>query len=148
MLVLSAMLSLVLLPVHLYGMIFNYLPYKLPVLLTRKVKDPQFVSSVNFGLGFVTFVLWYLILLVVLPVFAGSGLIALCIYISMPFTGLFTFYHYKHLKKLGGKFRLFFLKHRQPEQYKILLKPGKSWLNYRICYPKLRYITRTCFGSD
>ncbi|MBK6965131.1 MAG: 1-acyl-sn-glycerol-3-phosphate acyltransferase [Bacteroidales bacterium] len=136
MLVLSAMLSLVLLPVHLYGMIFNYLPYKLPVLLTRKVKDPQFVSSVNFGLGFVTFVFWYLILLVILLVFTGSGLIALCIYISMPFTGLFTFYHYKHLKKLGGKFRLFFLKHRQPEQYKNLIEARQKLVELQDLLPK------------
>jgi len=121
MLFVSVIFSVLLLPFHLYGMIFNYLPYKIPVIFTRKIKDPQFISSLNFGLGFVTFLIWYLILLVVLLIFSGSLLITVVSLISFPFAGLFTFYHYIYLKKLGGKFRLFFLKNGQPEKLRQLI---------------------------
>jgi len=129
MLIVSAILSVLLLPIHLYGMIFNYLPYKLPVIFTRRIKDTQFISSVNFGLGFIAFLVWYLILLVVLLIFAGSFLFALSALISFPLTGLFAFYHYRHLKKLDGKFNLFFLKNRQPKQYSNLIKIRKELIN-------------------
>lgn len=127
----SAILSVLLLPLHLYGMIFNYLPYKIPVIFTRRIKDTQFISSVNFGLGFVTFFVWYLILLVVLLIFAGSLLCALGALISFPLTGLFTFYHYIYLKKLGGKFNLFFLKNRQPKQYSNLIEVRQKLINLK-----------------
>ncbi|NTW23084.1 MAG: hypothetical protein HGA37_00165 [Lentimicrobium sp.] len=129
MLLISVFLSCILLPLHLYGMILNYLPYKLPVIVSRKIKDSQFISSVNFGLGFVSFVIWYLILLVVFLIFSGSSLIALFTLILSPFAGLFAFYHYIHLKKTGGKFRLFFLRSRQPEQYNSLLEIRQKLVN-------------------
>lgn len=121
MLIVFAIFSVLLLPFHLYGMIFNYLPYKIPALFTRKIKDPQFISSLNFGLGFVTFLVWYLILLIVLLIFSGSFLITVAGLISFPFAGLFTFYHYRYLKKLGGKFRLVVLKNRHPEKFRQLI---------------------------
>ncbi len=121
MMALSGMLSLILLPLHLYGMIFNYLPYKLPVLLTRKVKDPQFKSSVNFGLSFVLFQLWYLLLIVVLLIFSVKLLPALLIALTWPVTGLFSFYYYIRLRKLGGKVRLFNLKRLHPEIFNQLI---------------------------
>jgi 1-acyl-sn-glycerol-3-phosphate acyltransferase len=39
-------LSILLFPVHLYGMALNYLPYGLPIYLARNIKDRHFISSV------------------------------------------------------------------------------------------------------
>lgn len=117
----SVISSGLVMPVHLYGMIINYLPYKLPVILSGKMKDRQFISSVNFGLSFILFPVWYLLLFAVVTVFTGSFIPALLIAPSWPLTGLFTFYHYRHLRKLTGKIRLFKLKRKHTEQYAQLV---------------------------
>ncbi len=56
---------LVTFPVFLLGFITNILPYYLPVRMARGIKDPQFLSSVKAGLGFlfvfpVMYLLWTL----------------------------------------------------------------------------------------
>jgi len=117
----SVISSLMILPVHLYGMIVNYLPYKLPAIMTSKMQDKQFISSVSFGLSFILFPVWYMLLFTVLTVFSGSLIPALLIAPSWPLTGLFTFYHYRHLRKLAGKIRLNRLKYKYPEKYAQLV---------------------------
>lgn len=129
MLLISTVLSFILLPLHLYGMIFNYLPYKMPFIISRKIKDSQFISSVNFGLGFVLFLFWYLILMVLMLVLSGSIIATLFAVISWPVAGLFTFYHYIHCRKLFGRFRYFILKNRHPEQLKRFVDLRQQMLN-------------------
>ncbi|MCB9016020.1 MAG: 1-acyl-sn-glycerol-3-phosphate acyltransferase [Lentimicrobiaceae bacterium] len=121
MFILLFMLSVLLLPVHLYGMVFNYIPYKLPQKIANMMKDKQFISSVNFGLGFVLFPLWYVLLMVIVWIITGNGLLTVISLISWPFAGLFVFYHYKYLRKLIGKLRLYRLKARKPDQYRQLM---------------------------
>jgi hypothetical protein len=107
-------------------MIINYLPYKIPVLISGKMKDSQFVSSVSFGLSFVLFPLWYILLFSALLIFSVKLLPALLIALTWPFTGLFTFYNYIYLRKLGGKLRLLGLKHSHPEKYRQLVNLRNS----------------------
>ncbi|MBK9355930.1 MAG: 1-acyl-sn-glycerol-3-phosphate acyltransferase [Bacteroidales bacterium] len=121
-LVVSALISVLLLPVHLYGLIANYLPYKIPVRISAKMKDSQFISSVNFGLSFFLFPVWYLILLALLQIIQIPYYIDLLILLSWPVSGLFTFYHYLHYRRLTGRIRLWWLRHRQPEQYKSMVE--------------------------
>lgn len=117
-LMVSLIISVLLFPVHLYGTITNYLPYKLPVLISAKMKDPQFRSSVNFVLSFLFFPLWYLLMFSVMMIFSVKFLPALLIALTCPLTGLFTFYNYIYMRKLGGKFRLLRLKHSHPDIYR------------------------------
>lgn len=49
-------------PFWILGMIFNYLPYKLADIGSRTVKDPQFISSVQYVLGIVFFPVYHIIL--------------------------------------------------------------------------------------
>ncbi|HOI87678.1 MAG TPA: 1-acyl-sn-glycerol-3-phosphate acyltransferase [Lentimicrobium sp.] len=102
---LKILLSVVLLPVHLAGMVFNYIPYKLPSFLSGKVKDKQFVSSVNYAASFVTYLLWYLLAFFLIAGLSGNWLIALTAVAAGGLSGLFAFYHYLHLKGLAGEFR-------------------------------------------
>lgn len=120
-LIFSLLTSVLLFPVHVYGLITNYLPYKLPVMISAKMKDPQFRSSVNFVLSFLVFPLWYLLWFSVIIIFSVKLLPALLIALTWPVTGLFTFYNYIHLLKLGGKIRLYKLKRLQPEVFNQLL---------------------------
>lgn len=125
----SLLISALLFPIHLYGMITNYLPYKLPVLISAKMKDPQFRSSVNFVLSFLFFPLWYLLMFSVILIFSVKLLPAFLIALTWPLTGLFTFYNYTYLRKLGGKIRLLRLKHSHPEKYRQLVNSRNSISN-------------------
>lgn len=119
-------LSVLLFPVHLYGMIINYLPYRFPVVISSKLKDPQFISSVNFGLSLIFFPVWYLLLFAALQLFPFPFLLDLSLLITWPLTGLFAFYHYIHLRKLSGKVRLLLLNRRQPELYQRIVEARKK----------------------
>jgi 1-acyl-sn-glycerol-3-phosphate acyltransferase len=129
-LVVSLLISVLMLPVHLYGLITNYLPYKIPVWGSAKMKDSQFISSVNFGLSFILFPLWYLILLAFLQMFPIPYSLDLIVLISWPATGLFAFYHFLHLRRLAGSFRLWWLRYRHPEQYKTILVMREKLASY------------------
>lgn len=129
-LLVSLVYSILLLPVHLYGMILNYLPYKLPEKVSGKMKDQQFISSVNFALSFILFPVWYLLLFAVLMMLTGKLLPVMLIAITWPLTGLFTFYNYRRMRKLAGSFRLFFLKSRQPEKYRQLLDIREKLIHF------------------
>ena len=48
------------LPIFIYGFINNIIPYYLPKLVTNKLKDRQFTSSINFVIGMISFPLFYI----------------------------------------------------------------------------------------
>ena len=102
---LKSLLSLILLPAHFYGMVLNYLPYRLPVYMARNIKDPHFISSVRFVWGLLLFFIWYLLLFILSFIIFKEILPSLAFFISVPLTGIFSFYYYKNLKKLMADFR-------------------------------------------
>ncbi len=58
---LSILTLILFFPLHIYGMINNYLPYKIPVwFVNKKVKDIQFHSSLKMALGVVFFFIFWL----------------------------------------------------------------------------------------
>ena len=124
----QALLSLLLMPVHLAGMIFNYLPYKLPVRFTKKVKDKQFLSSLHYGLGLVHFFFWYLIAGIILGLTTGNFIITISVLIFLVVSGLFAFYHYIILKVLIGRFRLLMLKTTGNEGYHRIITAREAIL--------------------
>ncbi len=104
-LVFRSLFSLIGIPFWLLGMLFNYVPYKLSDISSRKVKDPQFVSSVQFVAGMVLFPLYHLVMIILFAVFIpciwGKFLMAILL---IPF-GLFAFKYYLSMKKLCARFR-------------------------------------------
>lgn len=120
-LLLRLMLAVLTLPLALIGAVINYVPYKLPTLVSRKVKDKQFVSSLNYGVGLFSFVFWYLILAIVLVVIFKSVIVLLMLPLAAVL-GLFAFYYYIALKKLKGGFNFCRFRRRKPTQYHRLLQ--------------------------
>lgn len=90
---------LVTLPIALYGIVNNILPYYLPVRLTRKIKDPQFVSSFKFVLSILIFPIIYILQTVAVGLLSGSGLVAVLYLISLPISGYYSLYWSFWLKK-------------------------------------------------
>lgn len=120
-LIVKFLLALLASPLYITGMLINYLPYKIPTLFSSKVKDKQFVSSVNYGLGLVCFILWYLISAIILIVCLKSVLALLLLPVAAAL-GLFSFYYFIELKKMMGGYHFLHLRRRQPDQYRQLIQ--------------------------
>ncbi len=121
----DAVISIALLPIQIYGMLLNYIPYKIPLIVASKMKDRQFKSSIQFGVGLFSFPIYHLIIILVFCLFTDSNLIRLIFAVSLPVTGYFAFYNFQHLKRLMGKFRIFNLKYFKPNQYNTLTNERK-----------------------
>jgi 1-acyl-sn-glycerol-3-phosphate acyltransferase len=101
----QSILMIIVLPFYIIGGIINYLPYKTPVWLTKKIKDPQFVSSVRDVVGLIVFPIYYIILTIVgLNVIEPWWLI-FAIPTILPLMGLFAFQYYIEAKKMFAKIR-------------------------------------------
>ena len=112
------LLTIIGFPLWMLGVLFNYLPYKLSTVASRRVKDPQFISSVQFVAGLVLFPLTHFIMTVLLVIFIP------CIWgkIIMPLLliplGIFSWMYVLSVKNLGAMFRSWFGK--QSENPEIL----------------------------
>ena len=116
-------------PILLTGFIFNALPFFTPVLIRKKlnVKFEGFYSSLHYGIGIITFPLFYITQAILL--LELTGLAWWLILLIIPF----EYYFGKWAMKLYKKFRKYFgeLNHQQvkknkPEAYNQLLKIRKS----------------------
>jgi len=121
---LQSILMLILSPIYLYGVILNYIPYKIPVLLTKKIKDPQFISSVRDVTGMVIFTLYYLILIIIGLFVFKNWWLKIIVPISLPLTGLFAFHYYIEVKKMIARCRY---------NLKTWFK-NKDLINLKDCY--------------
>ena len=126
---LETLLTVLLLPIHVYGLVLNYIPYKIPILVAAKIKDKHFQSSIQFGIGILLFPIYYLILIALFCLFADVTLTKLIFGVSLPLTAYFAFYNYAHLVKLRLKLRFFVLKLTHPEQYKNISNIRESIIN-------------------
>jgi len=100
-------------PFWILGMLFNYIPYKLSAFASRKVQDPQFISSVQFVASLVAFPVYYLImtLLIIFLIPCIWGKLTM-LAIAIP-AGLFSFRYYISIKKLCARFRFWLGKCRK-----------------------------------
>ncbi len=118
---LRALLSFFGIPFWILGMLFNYLPYKLCDLGSRAVKDPQFISSVQYVLSMVFFPIYYLVMIVLFVVFIPciwGKLVMIGLLIPL---GLFDFEFYLSIKKLDARFRFWNGKRKQnPDLFKAI----------------------------
>ena len=112
-LLVRSLLALVGLPFWILGLLFNYLPYKISTFASRNVKDPQFVSSVQFVAGMVIYPLYHFMMIVLLVIFIP------CIWgkIIMPLLmiplGIFAWEFSLSIKKLDAQFRFWWNKLRK-----------------------------------
>ena len=111
-----SILALLGIPFWILGVIFNYLPYKFSGIASHKVKDPQFVSSVQYVVGIILFPLYHFIMLALLLIFIP------CIWgkIIMPLLmiplGLIAWEYFLSMKKLGARFRFRFNKQNKNQE--------------------------------
>ena len=103
----ETMLSILLLPLHLYGMTLNFIPLMFPVYISSKIKDLHFKSSIHFGISLFLFPVYYLLTWLRFSFFTDNLTIRLLFGISLPVSGFFAFYNNLHMKKLWRRLRVF-----------------------------------------
>ena len=110
-------LLIVLFPLFFYGLINNAIPFFLPSAITRKVKDPQFYSSIRNGMAIVLFPLFYGVQLVIFHAFVHGGWLSAGYLISLPLTGYFAYHYYRIARKILARVRYNVFSRRKPKMF-------------------------------
>ncbi len=93
-------------PLFIYGNIFNLTFLEIPNLQIRKIKDPQFHSSIRYGISLaLAFVFLPLYLIISLFIFS-SWWAGLLIFLTLPLSGLFAWNYYLQFRRIIGGFRI------------------------------------------
>jgi hypothetical protein len=107
-------------PLFIYGNIFNLTFLEIPNLQIRKIKDPQFHSSIRYGLSLVlAFVFLPLYLILSLFIFSTWWL-GLLIFITLPLSGLFAWNYYLQFRRIKGGFRIRNLIKHNDNKFRLL----------------------------
>lgn len=101
----QTLLLILFFPLYFVGGLVNYLPYKTPVWTSKKIQDPQFVSSVKVVISLFIFPIYYIIITVASTFFIESFWIHIAIPVLLPFAGLFAFHYYIEAKKMFARIR-------------------------------------------
>jgi 1-acyl-sn-glycerol-3-phosphate acyltransferase len=93
-------------PLFIYGNIFNLTFLEIPNLQIRKIQDPQFHSSIRYGISLslaLVFIPAYLILSLVL---ISPWWFGLLIFLTLPLSGLFAWNYTLQFQRILGGFRV------------------------------------------
>ncbi len=116
-------------PLFIYGNIFNLTFLEIPNLQIRKIKDPQFHSSIRYGISLaLAFVFLPAYLIISLFIFS-SWWLGLLIFLTLPLSGLFAWNYYLQFRRITGGFRVRnYLKHKDKE-FDLLRKNHNELVN-------------------
>ena len=93
------------LPLHINGMVNNYLPYKTPVwFVNKKIKDKQFHSSLKMALGVVFFILFWVIQVVIAGFFMPKYWMWMYA-MSLPISAWISYQYWIKLLKTKGQLK-------------------------------------------
>lgn len=86
-------------PIFLYGFINNFLPYKLPGIITRKINARHdFTGAILMSLGTFLFLFFYAVQTFLVAYFTGNLILTFSYFLLLPVTGLMSFYYYEKIK--------------------------------------------------
>jgi 1-acyl-sn-glycerol-3-phosphate acyltransferase len=113
-------------PLFVYGNIFNLTFLEIPNLQIRKIKDPQFHSSVKYGISLaLAFVFVPLYLILSLIIFSPWW-VGILIFLSLPLSGLFAWDYYLVLKRIIGGFKVRNLIKKNDREFVTLINNHKE----------------------
>jgi 1-acyl-sn-glycerol-3-phosphate acyltransferase len=113
-------------PLFVYGNIFNLTFLEIPNLQIRKIRDPQFHSSVKYAVSLILAILFLPIYLFLSIFIFSSWWIGLIIFLSLPLSGLFAWNYYIQLKRILGGFRIRSLIKNKNGKFELLRKSHKE----------------------
>jgi len=103
---LIAILSLIIgLPFHIYGMLNNYIPYKIPVwFVNSRVKDKTFHGSFKMAFGVLFFKIFWVLQTVIVACLTDQYIWILYL-ATLPISAIFSWNYWKMFLKTRGKIR-------------------------------------------
>jgi hypothetical protein len=97
------------LPLFLFGLIHNWLPYKLTDVLIPKIsKDIEYYAPLAVLLGLFLYPIFYLGILFLVHANFWDSWYLILLFLAMPFTGLFAYFFVDYYKHVGGKWAFIF----------------------------------------
>lgn len=107
-------------PLFIYGNIFILTFLEIPNLQIPKIKDPQFHSSIRYGLSlalaFVFIPMYLIISLIIFP----SWWLGLLVFLSLPLSGLFAWNYRLQFRRIMGGFRIRKMIRQNDAEFSIL----------------------------
>jgi 1-acyl-sn-glycerol-3-phosphate acyltransferase len=116
-------------PVFIFGNIFNAIFLGFPVWQTRNIKDPQFVSSVRYGLSLALAIFFLPLFLILSFIFFSAWWIGLLFFISLPLTGLYAWNYYLMYKRIRGGFRIRNYLSSKNKEFELLTQEHKELIS-------------------
>lgn len=111
--ILMLLYFVVMLPVYLFGLAVNYLPFTLiRIQVEKRVKRKIFYSSLKYAAGIILYPLWYLILFITIWIITGSIVSGILFLLSFPFAGIIAFHYWYDLQKWWSVIRFKYIRKR------------------------------------
>lgn len=122
-------LLIITLPLFIFGFINSIIPVGGAYLLSKKIKDPQFISSIRFVVGMFLFPIAFLIQTLLFWAISGNGLYALIYLASLPIGSIMAYQWRKCFLSSVMDFKLIFVKLTKTNLHKKLKELNKSIYN-------------------
>jgi 1-acyl-sn-glycerol-3-phosphate acyltransferase len=104
---LAGMVSLVVgFPLFIYGNIFNLTFVEIPLMQSRKIKDPQFRSSISYAVSLILAFIFIPAYLILSLFIFSTWWIGLLIFLTLPLSWLFAWNYRLYFRRLVGGFRV------------------------------------------
>ena len=94
-------------PVHLYGVVNNFIPFSLSIWAKKKIKDPQFKSSFLYVVSLVAFPLLQTLQTVLVAFFVDHWYWVAAYFVSVPLSGAFLIYYHNLANKFQRALKIF-----------------------------------------
>ena len=116
-------------PLFIYGNIFNLTFLEIPNLQIRKIRDPQFHSSIKYAISLVMAFVFLPAYLILSLIIFSSWWLGLLIFLTLPLSGLFAWNYYLQFRRIRGGFRVrSFIRHKDTE-FDLLKKNHTELVN-------------------
>ncbi|HEX8428284.1 lysophospholipid acyltransferase family protein [Hymenobacter sp.] len=130
-------------PVYLYGVLNNYLPYKLPSVVARHAtKEVEFVAPIMMVVGMLTFSVGYLLQIALVHHFTQDWRWTTLYAISLPLTGFYALSYWNQLASRIRRVRALRLFRQQRPLMENLLRQRATILRL-LAEARERYLART-----
>jgi glycerol-3-phosphate O-acyltransferase/dihydroxyacetone phosphate acyltransferase len=94
-------------PIYLYGLINNYLAFEIPGIIAEKtIKQLEYRGPIAMVTGTFTFLIFYSIQIFMVWNYTHHLVITVFYAISLPLTGLFTYWYYHEMKRIKANWIL------------------------------------------
>jgi len=114
---------------YLYGLITNYLPYRISTLIAQKLTNSiEYVGPIKMTSGIFTFTMYYSLIIYLFQILIAQGDWWWTVYfaISLPIAGFFTLVYYHRFKNFRKHYKLISAFYKKPEEIGALLQERKS----------------------